>query len=486
MKLLACAQALSKLREGRVWLLLASNDSVTTLALLNDLFLQNPEDRVLPQSVLLERLSLGLDDLRAQGFELPQSPQSCIQYWRTRGWLSRVLQPGASEEEYSLTADAATAVRLILNLYQPRSFATESRLASVMHQVAQLKEATDANPATRLAALQAEKARIEADIAQIEQGEVRTLSDDRALERAREILQQAHELADDFQNVRAAFERLNQDLRTSLLEVESSRFETLRAMFDGMDRIKQSEPGRTFEAFWRLLNDVEQSSALEESLDQLLDRPFSNQLASSERRFLNRLPQRLTAEADSVQRVIRVLGQSLNRFVCHASPDARQRINEVLQQAKLAALGLKDTVGPRTALPFALSQSVPQIRSVAQYQLRDPQQSAPAAPIAQAQESTFSLEALQALIAESEIDLKTLMRNIRDALTRTEQTSIQALLTEYPVPQGLGTVIGYVHLGAMHGRIAADTQLVSWVGRDDVLRHAQLPLITFTAAQLPA
>lgn len=486
MKLLACAQALSKLRDGRVWMLLASNDAVTTLALFHDLFMTSLEDRVLPQSILLERLGFAMDELRAQGHELPQPPQTYLNYWRTKGWLSRSLQAGAAEEEYSLTAEAATAVRLMLNQLQPRSFATESRLASVIHQVVRLDEDTDTNPATRLAALQAERDRIEREIALLSQGEVRTLSDDRALERARELIQQAHELADDFQNVRSSFERLNQDLRASLLEAEGSRFDALRSVFDGLDRIKKSDPGRTFDAFWRLLRDVEQSSALEESIENLLSRRFTHLLSADERHFLGRLTQRLMVEATGVQDVIRLLGHSLNRFVRNGTPETRKRINDVLQQAKLSALSLKDVVEPRAVVPFDLTQSVPQVRSVAQYQLRDPQLTAAAAPIAQAKASTLSLEVIQGLIGQSEIDLKTLRQNILAALVHNEKVSIQELLLGFPAPQGLGTVMGYITLGTKYGVVSTDSQIVSWLGRDEVTRKAELPVIHFSRDNVSA
>lgn len=465
-------------------MLLASTDAVTTITLLHDLFLNSPSDRVLAQSVLLERLELGMDDLRAQGYELNQTPQGYVAYWRTKGWLSRSLAVGAVEEEYSLTAEACNAVRMVLSLLKPRSFATESRLASVMHQVIRLDEDTDANPATRLAALESEKTRIEEEISQLSRGELRTLTDERALERAREIIQQANELTDDFQNVRSSFERLNQDLRASLLEAEGSRNEALGTFFKGLDVIKQSDAGRTFDAFWRLLTDIEQSSALAESLEHLLDRRFAGSLTQDERRFLQGLPTRLMAEANSVQSVVYTLDVSLNRFVRNDTLSASKRINDVLQKARLAALELKDAVDSRAMVPFSLTQSVPQIRSVAQYQLRDPQLTAPAAPIAQAQASSMELSTIQSLISQSEINLKELKANVREALSRAEAVSILDLLEQFPVEQGFGTVVGYITLGTKHGTVSTETQLVRWTGKDAVTRAAELPKIYFTQDNL--
>lgn len=481
MKLAACAEALSRLRDGRIWTLLASTDAVTTLTLFHELFMQSTADRNIPQSVMLERLGFYMDELRAQGFELNQTPNGYLTYWKSRGWLARTLQAGADEEEYSLTADATSAVRLMLNQLKTHSVATESRLASVMHQVLRLADETDANPTTRLAALVAEKERIEQEIEQLGQGNVKTLSDDRALERAREIVQQGNELADDFHNVKSAFEGLNQDLRASLLNTDGSRATALAALFEGVAYVRQSPPGKTFDAFWRLLTDLEQSSALEEALENVLSRRFAGVLTDNERRFLQNFRNRLMQEASGVQDVMRILGHSLNSFVRNDAPGASKRINDVLQTARLAALGLKETMTPRALVPFDFTQSVPQIRSVAQYQLRDPELVAPAAPIAKAEESSMSLALIQGLIGQSEIDLKALKRNIKEALTHATKVSLPELLAKFPVLQGFGTVVGYITLGTKHGVVGpSEPQVVTWVGRDAVARSASLPTIYFT------
>lgn len=484
MKIVAAAESFLKLREGRLWTLLASNDAPFTLAILNGLFLGT--ERTLLQSVLLDRLSDALDALRGQGHDLPQTAQAYLTYWRAKGWLSRALRPGTSEEEYGLTPEATNAVRLINGLLAPRALATESRLANVMDQVFKLNDETDTNPTSRLEVLQAERQRIDDEIAALGRGEVRTLPDDRALERCREIVAQAKDLADDFHNVRASFERLNQELRARLLETEGSRGSALEALFNGVDYIHNSEAGRTFSAFWRLLTDVEQSSALEDTIEALTSRRFAQALTPEERKFLQNLTTRLAGEAGTVQEVMHVLGASLNRFVRNEDPAKNRRINDVLQQATSAALALKDRMEARTPVGFSVSNAVPHIRSLAQYQLKDPTLAAPAAPIASAEGSGLSLEAIQALISDSEIDLRLLKQNIRTALADAPTVSLAELLTRYPATQGLGTVVGYITLGTKHGHVQPDTQTVAWTGTDTVAREAVLPLIHFTRDKIAA
>ena len=54
--------------------------------------------------------------LRARGEELPQSAQAYVAEWLSQGWLTRRFPAGAVEEEFELTADAAVAIRVLVQI----------------------------------------------------------------------------------------------------------------------------------------------------------------------------------------------------------------------------------------------------------------------------------------------------------------------------------------------------------------------------------
>jgi hypothetical protein len=103
-KALRGAAALRNLREQPLWRLLAASKAPVLVALLQSLFLEG--DKSLLSSVLHERFSRDIDQLRSAGEDLPQAPQAYIAEWLIQGWLNRRFPPGASEEEYELSADA--------------------------------------------------------------------------------------------------------------------------------------------------------------------------------------------------------------------------------------------------------------------------------------------------------------------------------------------------------------------------------------------
>jgi len=108
--------------------------------------------------------------------------------WLNQGWLTRRFPTGAPEEEYELSAEALTALRFVTGLLKPRTTATESRLSVVIHQLSRLAEETNTSPEARMAALRAERDRIDRAIEEVERGGVKTLAPDRALERQRRSL----------------------------------------------------------------------------------------------------------------------------------------------------------------------------------------------------------------------------------------------------------------------------------------------------------
>lgn len=482
MKVARLAAVNLALREGRLWRFLAAGHGPLVAALLQALFTE--EEKVLPVSVAVERLTRDLEILRGQGHVLAQTAQVYLSNWLDEGWLVRRFPAGAQEEVFELSVEALAALRWVGSLQKPRSAATESRLASVIQQVIRLAEETDANPKTRLASLRAERARIEQEIAAVESGGIRTLPKDRAVERAREVIAQAQELAGDFRNVRDAFVQLNRDLRQSLMENDGSRGEVLEQMFAGVDVIAESDPGRTFTAFWRLLTDGEQSFALTEALDAITARDFARNLEHRERRFLQSLTAVLMSEGGEVQDVLQQFARSLKSFVQSREFQEQRRIHTLLKQAQVAALAARDSVRPNEAINFELSLTSSRIRSASQWVLYDPAMRVPDSTMADAQESDLTIEAVAELVRHSEIDFRTLRGHIESLLEHRSQVSVADILHVFPAEQGFGSVVGYVALGARHGEVTENIQVVSWTGKDGIDRSARVPTIYFTRERL--
>ncbi|MCB1752702.1 MAG: DUF3375 domain-containing protein [Gammaproteobacteria bacterium] len=471
-----------RMRTQPLWRLLASGNGPTVIGLLQSHLYER--ERSLPASILFERLTRDLEELRAQGDDFPQTAQAYVANWLSDGYLERRFPPGATEEEYELSTATVEAIRFVSAIAEPHTAATESRLSLVIQALAGLAEDTDADRQRRIERLKAEQARIETEIDAIQKGQLRVLPRDTALERIREIISLADNLTGDFRRVRDQFEQLNRELRERIMDSEGNRGEVLDSLFAGIDLIAESEAGRTFTAFWRLLTDPEQAAMLEESLDGVMSRGFVNELDMRERRFLLRLTRNLLEQGGAVHEVLQAFARSLKHFVQSREYLEQRRINQLLKEAQRAALAIKDEVKAIESLEYSLELTSSRLRSLSQWMLYDPSLQAEPEAMSEGEPPSIDLESISELVAQSEIDFRTLKEHVCSLLEQREQASIGDVLEHFPAEQGLGSVVGLLALGSRHGIKGGSVETVAWVGEDDQGRQARIPKIYFLRDRL--
>jgi hypothetical protein len=325
-----------RLRGETAWQLLAGTNAPVAIGLLQaHLF---GKERRLASSILNERITRDLEVLRSDGWDV-QTSQVYLGQWLAAGYLERSYEAGASEEAYELSAAAIQAIRFVEGLGERRTVATESRLSLVIQQLVQLAEQTETDPEARVEQLMRERESVDAEIASVRAGRMEILSGDRATERAREIVALADELANDFRQVREKFHHLNRQLRERIVQSDGARGGVLEELFSGVDVIAESDSGRTFKAFWRLLTDPGQSLELEEALEQLLSREFMRTLDRRERRFLSGMTKLLLERGGDVHEAMQQFARSLKQFV---------QSREYLEQRRASRLRSRITSKPRT------------------------------------------------------------------------------------------------------------------------------------------
>ncbi len=289
----------------------------------------------------------------------------------------------------------------------------------------------------------------------------------------------ADDLAGDFRRVRDEFDSLNRDLRERIMDNDGNRGDVLDSLFAGIDLISESEAGRTFSAFWRLLTDPEQAATLDQALDSVMSREFVTQLEARERRFLLRLTRTLLEQGGLVHEVLQAFARSLKHFVQSREYLEQRRLNQLLKEAQRAALALKDEVMATETLAYTLELTSSRVRSFSQWMLYDPSLQALPGRMGDGEAPPIDLQSVSELVAQSEIDFRTLKANILAVLEHKSQASIAEVLEEFPAVQGLGSVVGLLALGSRHGFKTDDVEAVSWMGGDDQRRSARIPRIFF-------
>ena len=471
-----------RMRSQPLWRLFASDNGPTIVGLLQSHLYE--KERSLPASILFDRLARDLEELRAQGDDFPQTAQAYVANWLSDGYLKRRFPPGATEEEYELSTATVEAIRFLSGIAEPHSAATESRLSLVIQALAGLAEDTDTDKQRRIDRLMAEQGRIDKEIEAIKMGHMRVLPRDSALERTREVITLADDLTGDFRRVRDQFEQLNRELRERIMDSDGNRGEVLDSLFAGIDLIAESEAGRTFSAFWRLLTDPEQAAVLEESLDSVISREFVSELDIRERRFLLRLTRNLLEQGGAVHEVLQTFARSLKHFVQNREYLEQRRVNQLLKGAQRAALAIKDEVKATESLEYSLELTSSRLRSLSQWVLFDPSLQATPDEMRNGEPLPIDLESISELVAQSEIDFRTLREHVCSLLEERDQASIGDVMEHFPASQGLGSVVGLMALGSRHGIKGESVETVAWIGEDNHGRQARIPKIYFLRDRL--
>jgi hypothetical protein len=203
-------------------------------------------------------------------------------------------------------------------------------------------------------------------------------------------------------------------------------------------------------------------------------------LGVQERRFLLRLIQTLLMEGGMVHEVLQHFARSLKQFVQSREYLEQRRLNQLLKEAQRAALGLKDKIKTTDTLDYKLQLTSSRLKSLSQWVLYDPSLNAIEGGMNAGDAAPIDLETIGDLVAQSEIDFRSLIQNVRAALQERSQVSIGDVMDRFPAAQGLGSLVGYIALGSRHGvRVKDQSETVAWQGEDDQWRGARIPVIYF-------
>ncbi|GAA1814869.1 MULTISPECIES: DUF3375 domain-containing protein [Brevibacterium] len=482
MSALSSALAFRRLIDDNATLRMLRADNLAIMAATLGGLLGSPGSRLSTDDVH-EAIDADLEELRDH-FDLgTRTAKAYCDDWRRADIIIRRPATGARGETYELSAAGFDAIRILEQLRTPPRTATESRLVALAQAVRQLAIDTDPDTSRRLRSLEAQRDRIDAEIARVRRGDAMstTLDRRRAGERVSDILGQAQGLPADFARVRARFEELNHDLRTSILSSEDAQTHVLDDIFRGVDLIESSDEGRTFTAFSGLVRDPEQSSAFDDDVSAILDRDFARALPLATRRTLRGLMRDMKDGSREVHSALSDFARGLRRYV-HSHEFQRDRVMRTLLQDALAeAVPAAQQRKPYADSGVALDLSTVPIASLGEVTLHDPDEFDAGVALSAAGESTVDLGELIRVARESEIDFTELTDNVNTALAGATDITVAEVLDRFPASQGLASVVGLLSLATTHGTVDPTTaDVLTWTGTDGVPRRAATHRCLFT------
>ncbi|STC69779.1 DUF3375 domain-containing protein [Corynebacterium pilosum] len=387
------------------------------------------------------------------------------------------------DETYELSPDAHTALDYAMQLANPQHTVTKSRLGTLMSSLHTLAAETDPDETTAIARLEAQRDSIQRQIDQIQDHGVTVIANAEAVEKAREILNLISDLPADFARVQAEVEKVNLELRQSIVEDDRTAADVLDNVFRGVDMIGQSEAGKAFGGFYDLFLDPELSHRFDATLESVMSRDFVDKLEPDERLQLQLLMNTLDASSAQVHDSMTSLSRSLRRFVQSREAESQQALTKAINEATAEALKVaRSGINPGHQVCLELELSTHQAKSVSSWTLWDPQDYRIEEGVEVAEAGEVDLEELRRHIRESEIDWQELTGAVNASVQRRGVATIGDVLQDHPATQGVASVVGVITLVEKHGRRSEGTEYLQWDSRSGQHWQARYPVHVFDHA----
>ena len=436
--------------------LLRSQNAALVVGFLQSAFKAQHRTSV-PYSALLEDLEGYLEAVHEESpGAYKNSAQNYLTTWcdddhrfLTRRYL------GHDEPVFELTTDTERALSWLNDLQRREFIGAESRFLRIFSLLEEISVQSSADPETRLAYLEAEKAKLQAEIDGIKtSGEVPRYSTTQLKERFSEANQLARQLLADFKEIEENFRGVARRVQAQQLEVHATKGKVLESVLEADAELRESDQGRSFYTFWQFLASPEKQAALR----QLVEEAYAlNELGELTRQQgLKRIKEDLLLASSGVIQSNRHLAEQLRRLLDEQALAENKRVLDLIAEIKQLAVQGKEVDMPETD-DFITLETRPALHLV----MERPLWEASDAPTFEPQPLAVGGEDLAAvdtaaLYSGLVVDRQRLEAQIESLLVERPHISLAELLRRYPAEQGLSEIITYLNIAAQGERHTID------------------------------
>jgi len=466
-------------RNNPAWRLLRSDHAPLVVGFFQRVFV-DANVRSISQADLVEALEDDLFALRERLGDdaFPKSAQQYLNDWAhdEKGWLRKFYPSGSDEPHFDLTPSTEKAITWLASLTERAFVGTESRLLTLFELLRQMREGTETDPDTRIAELTKRREEIDDDITRIKAGDVPVLNDTALKERFQQFLYMSRELLADFREVEHNFRVLDRKVRERIALWDGSKGELLDDIMGERDAIADSDQGKSFRAFWDFLMSQRRQDELTHLLEDVLALPPVAELNPDPR--LRRVHYDWLEAGEYTQRTVASLSQQLRRFLDDKAWLENRRIMDILHGIEAKSLEVREM--PPSGEFMLLNASAVDVDLPLERPLFRPPIRPQIADVI-LEQGEVDLDAA-ALFAQVVVDREALARHIRQALQSRSQVSLEELVAERPLRQGLAELIAYLQLASERPQTVVNEETrsrIEWRLEDNTVRRASLPRVIF-------
>ena len=365
-----------------------------------------------------------------------------IRKWTDSGFLTNYRNEDG-EIYYELSSHSSKVIDWLAGLKQEEYIGTESKFKSIISQLRELVEYTNEDREKRLLLLEDKKMEIEHQIQQLQMGEdVKVYEEYEIVPRFLQINKLAKELLTDFKDVDDNFKNIIKEIYQKQIDPGLKKGGILQYTFDALDELKSSSQGKSFYAFWEFLLAREMQSELDDLIAELFQTLKEKNIDSGDT-FLQNMVEYLYESGRKVYQTNDKMADKLSRIIrenemSHADVSKRvvQEIKntliEISKKGQKPDISLSVDDGMEINIPFDRKITF-ELGENTEYNTMP-------------ETDTLSIEELGELgkvFSNVYVDRKVLVRNIREAMKDKSQVTLQDVVEQFPLKQGLPELFAY-------------------------------------------
>ena len=443
-----------KLKNSPSLKLLRTKRSAFILSFLKQEFKDNNEISV-GADRLLDELAAFIDKYlnpeEEEDILIKNSPDSLskakrfLDLWSEESWLRNYVDDNTKRIYYVLTKHTEKVFQILEVLKDKDFVGAESKFQDIFLKLEDIVNNSIADPESRISELERQKKEIEQEIERInKQGIVKHYEDYQIKTRIDDVYRLTNELVGDFKEVEDNFRDITKSIYEKQAEHSYTKGNLLGYAFDSVDKLKESDQGKSFFSFWHfLLNDNEQNNLrnlVEKSISTLEKR---NIIVND--KFLRRIKTLLHSAGQKVLESNDRLGEKLTKVISERNSADNKKSRDTIRDIRLLALKLSEYQLPEDCgitleldaeiflpieRPLAKQSSVNQYDDIQPISAVTPQ----------------DIDRLTLLYNPRLIDRKVLANNVRELLKDNEKVSLAEVLEKYPLNKGLSELVAYITL----------------------------------------
>lgn len=367
-----------------------------------------------------------------------------LEYWTEENWLRNYIDENTKKVFIVLTKHTERVFQMLESLRDREFVGTESKFRDIFFKLEDIVSNSIVDPEARIAELERQKESIQKEIDKIRKdGVVKTYENFQIKSRMDDVFRLTNELVGDFKEVEDNFREITKNIYEKQALQTYTKGNLLGYAFDSVDKLKESDQGKSFYSFWHfLMNEADQSNLrdlIEKSISAMEDRGLS-----TNDKYLRRIKTLLHSAGQKVLESNDQLGEKLSRVIAEKNSTENKKSRETIQEIRLMALQLSETDLPEDCgitLELEAQIFLPLERKLAEGQIVNEYDVQP--KVAQ---QTADLKALTRLFNPNLIDRKRLAKNVKTMLADRPEVTLKEVLEKYPLEKGLSELVAYITL----------------------------------------